>query len=116
MIGLYNYLNYHLMLQNKEWQVCTSIVNYWNTHKPVCFVTNYVLSVTQLYCVSKEQHESTPAIYQAITGNTKDSLMMHVPRISMRALHISMCECHTASISAISSLFNRQVRFSWQSH
>jgi len=34
-------------------------INYWNTHKPVCFVLSYVLSATQWY-LSKEQHEKHP--------------------------------------------------------
>ena len=28
---------------------CASTINYWNTHKPVCFILSYVLFVTQQY-------------------------------------------------------------------
>ena len=46
------------MLQNKEWQIHTLMVNYWKAHKPVCFVHSYVLSITQQYIhISMEQHE-----------------------------------------------------------
>ena len=34
---------------NKEWQACTSMVNYWRAHKPICFICSYALSVTQQY-------------------------------------------------------------------
>ena len=44
-----------MMLQNKEWRVHASMVNYWKAHKPVRFVLSYVLSVTQQYKI--EQHK-----------------------------------------------------------
>jgi len=47
MIDLY--ILSHVMLQNKELQAHASMVNYWKTHKPICFIHSYVLSVTQQY-------------------------------------------------------------------
>ena len=37
------------MLQNKEWWVHASMINYWKAHKPVHFVHSCVLSITQQY-------------------------------------------------------------------
>ena len=41
------YLN--ITLCKEELLACVSMINYWSTNKPVCFVLSYVLSVTQQY-------------------------------------------------------------------
>jgi len=37
------------LLCKEEWLACALRINYWNNDKPVCFILNYVLSVTQQY-------------------------------------------------------------------
>jgi len=53
--SLYFFLN--AFCNNYGWLVRPSRINYWNAHKPVCFVLNFLLSVTQNIHVSKEQHK-----------------------------------------------------------
>ena len=66
-----------MMLQNKEWRVHASMVNYWKAQKLVRFIYSYVLSVTQQYKhILKSPLQS---IHAAIMEYMKDSLVKRTP-------------------------------------
>ena len=69
-------LNLHILLYKKEWLARASRINYWNTHKPVCFVLSYVLSVTQHLCNPSSHYRK----YREYTHE-------HMPHFSIHESH-----------------------------
>ena len=84
------------MLQNKEWQACTTMANYWKAQKPVCFIRNCLLRSS----ISIEQYKkhlcNLSCHYRKYGRFTRVA----------RAPYTSMRENHNASILAISNSFH----------
>ena len=91
----------------------TPKINYWKTHKPVCFLISYVLSVIQQY----KQRTARKASLQSITENTenilvkwrtqhsKQGIAQEVPQQSLCLVKkikplCDMEECHGVEIGA----------------
>ena len=79
-------------MKNNEWVPQQLIIG-----KPI----NQYASYAAMFCLlhSSINIKSTSAIHPAITENIEDSLVMHVP-------HISLYESYNALISAISNSFH----------
>ena len=62
-------VNLLIPLQKKEWLVCASRINYWNTHKPACIVLSYIY-VMSISNISKELHKKHLCNPSSHTENT----------------------------------------------